>query len=109
LSRQASEVRGSPEFSKFYTSLKPGSVEKRMLDFALDSLKANMMAGVKIQKPLWPKFYVRRYRVNNLWKMDLSRGARLTYTILSENGRWIVIVLETFLTHKEYEERFGYA
>ncbi len=69
----------------------------------MDSLKANMTAGVKIPKPQWPRFYIRRYRINNLWKMDLLKGARLTYTILSEQGRWIVIVSEAFLTHKEYE------
>jgi hypothetical protein len=38
----------------------------------------------------------------------MSKAARLIYTILSEKGRWIVVVLEIFLTHKEYEERFGY-
>lgn len=79
-----------------------------MVDSALDALKANMTVGVKIPKPQWPRLYIRRYRINNLWKMDLLRGARLIYTILSEQGRWMVVVLEAFLTHKEYEERFGY-
>jgi len=38
----------------------------------------------------------------------MSRGTRLVYTLLSENGLWAVVVLEMFLTHKEYEKRFGY-
>ena len=38
----------------------------------------------------------------------MSKGARLVYTLLSENGLWVVVVLEMFLTHKEYEKRFGY-
>ncbi len=39
---------------------------------------------------------------NNLWKMDLSKRARLIYTILSEAGRSILIVLEAFLNYDEY-------
>ncbi len=30
------------------------------------------------------------------------------YTLVSENDRWVVVVLEMFLTHKEYGKRFGY-
>ena len=108
LSRPAAEVRGSPEFSKLYRGLKPGSREKHLLDTALDTLKSNMTAGIKIQKPLWPNYYVKKYGVNNLWKLDLSREARLIYTVLNETGRWIVVALEAFRTHKEYEKRFGY-
>jgi len=46
--------------------------------------------------------------ISNLWKFNMSRGARLVYTLLSESGLWVVVVLEMFLTHKEYEKRFGY-
>jgi|SRR2546421_6334242 len=53
-------------------------------------------------------YYVRKYGISNLWKFNMSRGARLVYTLLSENGLWVVVVLEMFLTHKEYEKRFGY-
>ena len=91
-----------------YSSLKPGSRERQLLDSALAALKANITVGLKIQKPLWPRHYIRKYRVNNLWKLDLSREARLVYTILTERGRFTVVVLEAFLTHKEYEKRFGY-
>ncbi len=109
LSRPASEVRGPPEFYKLYKGLNPASREKHLLDSALDPLKSNAAAGVKVQKTLWPTYYVRKYGVNNLWKLDLSREARLVYTILNEKGQWVVVILEAFLTHKEYEKRFGYA
>jgi hypothetical protein len=32
----------------------------------------------------------------------------MIYTMLSERDQRIVVVLEAFLTHKEYERRFGY-
>ncbi len=108
LSRPPDQVKGSEEFYRIYRNLKPSSTEKRMIDSALDKLKQNMMAGDKIQRPQWPPYYVRRYRISNLWKFNMSKAARLIYTLLSENGRWVVVVLEMFLTHKEYEKRFGY-
>lgn len=83
-------------------------MEKRLVDSGLDKLKENMICGDKIPRPQWPPYYVKKYGVNNLWKLNLSRGARLVYTLLGEKGRWIVVVLEAFLTHKEYEKRFGY-
>jgi len=79
-----------------------------MVDSALDMLKQNMMLGDKIQRPQWPPYYDRRYAISNVWKFNMPKAARLIYTLLSENGRWVVIVLEMFLTHKEYEKRFGY-
>ena len=108
LSHAVDQVKGSQEFYRFYRILKPGSPDKRMVDSGLDKLKQNMMAGEKVQRPQWPPYYVKRYWINNLWKYNMSKAARLIYTILSENGRWVVLVLEMFLTHKEYEKRFGY-
>ena len=108
LSHPASQVKGSDEFYRVYRNLQRGSVEKRMVDSALDKLKQNMMAGDKIQRPQWPPYYMRRYSINNLWKYNMSKSSRLIYTLLSENGRWMVVVLEMFMTHKEYEKRFGY-
>ncbi len=106
--RPAAQVRGSTEFTRLLASLKQGTKQRNLLDAALDTLKANVGTGVKIQRPLWPTYYMRKYGVNNLWKLDLSREARLIYTILNEKGGWVVVVLEAFLTHKEYERRFGY-
>ncbi len=108
MSHRAEHVKGSEEFYRAYRSLKLSSVEKRMVDSALDKLKQNMMIGDRIQRPQWPPYYAKRYGISNLWKYNMSRSARLVYTLLSEQGPWIAVVLEMFLTHKEYEKRFGY-
>ena len=79
-----------------------------MVDSGLDKPKQNIMAGEKVQRSHWPPHYTMRYRITNLWKYNLSREARLIYTLLSENGRRVVVVLEMFTSHKEYEKRFGY-
>ncbi len=109
MAHPADHVKGSDEFYRFYRGLRPGSVERRVVDSGLDELKASATAGKKIHRPQWPPYYIRKYRVTNLWKLDLSRGARMIYTVLSERGQQIVVVLEAFLTHKEYERRFGYS
>jgi hypothetical protein len=85
------------------------TIERRVVDSGLDELKASATAGKKFHRLQWPPYYVRKYRVTNLWKLDLSRGARMIYTVLSERDQRIVVVLEAFLTHKEYERRFGYS
>jgi len=108
LSQSADHVKGTKEFDRIYRKLKPGSPERRMVDSALDKVKLNMMAGDKIQRPQWPPYYVGKYSIRHLWKFNMSKGSRLIYTLLSENGLWAVVVLEMFLTHKEYEKRFGY-
>ena len=108
MSRWAGHVKGTKEFDRIYRKLKPSSPERRVVDSAPEKVKLNMMLGDKIQRPQWPPYYVRKYGISNLWKFNMSKGARLVYTLLSENGYWVVVVLEMFLTHKEYEKRFGY-
>ena len=86
MSQRADHVKGTKEFDRIYRMLKPGSPKRRMVDSSLDKLKLNMMAGDKIQRPQWPPYYVRKYGICNLWKFNMSRGARLVYTLVSENG-----------------------
>jgi hypothetical protein len=45
--------------------------------------------------------------VNNLYKFNLDSRMRLIYTLVAEETRVAVVVLEV-LDHKKYEERFGY-
>jgi len=74
---------------------------------AFDEIKKNTACGKKIRKELWPKEYVRKYGITNLWKYDLPRGWRLMYTIGIDEISVIAIMLE-WLDHKDYEMRFGY-
>ncbi len=55
--------------------LKEGKFEDQQLykfiNRALDDLKQNPLCGIKIPKKLWPKEYVQKYSVTNLWKYNL--------------------------------------
>ncbi len=91
--------------------LKEGKFEDQQLykfiNRALDDLKQNPTCGIKIPKKLWPKEYVQKYNITNLWKYDLPSAWRLVYTIESDEVKIVNIILEWF-DHKEYEKRFNY-
>ncbi len=73
----------------------------------LDTLKEKPDAGDHIRRSLWPRSPAYQ-RINNLWRYDIDREMRATYTIKREGGKFIVLVLEVFRDHKSYEKRFGY-
>ena len=79
----------------------------KFLERATNDLKENPLCGIKIPKNLWPKEYVRKYSIDNLWKYDLPNAWRLIYTISKDKVQILAIILEWF-DHKDYEKRFGY-
>ena len=91
--------------------LKSGKFEdKQLYDFierAIKDLKSNPMCGTKIPKKLWPKGYIKKYSITNLWKYDLPNAWRLIYTIQTNDVIILNVILEWF-DHKSYEKRFKY-
>ncbi|VVC02371.1 Uncharacterised protein [uncultured archaeon] len=79
----------------------------QQIEQALDDLKKNPFCGIEIPKKLIPAEYVRRFGVNNLWKIDLRNGWRIIYTNVSDEVKILSVVLEWF-DHSDYEKRFGY-
>jgi Txe/YoeB family toxin of Txe-Axe toxin-antitoxin module len=77
------------------------------LNRAFDDLKKDPFSGIKIPSKLWPKEYVSKYEINNLWKYDLPNGWRMIYTVQANQVTIMAVALEWF-DHKDYERRFGY-
>jgi len=50
------------------SSLEKDLCIRRIVDKGLDVLKENIFAGGKIEKKKFPKYYVKKYGVNNLYK-----------------------------------------
>ena len=96
---------------KNFEKLKQGKYEdKELYHFiqrAISDLKNNPLCGIKIPRKLWPRGYITKYKINNLWKYDLPDGWRIIYTIIEDKLMIINLILEWF-PHKEYEKRFGY-
>jgi len=79
----------------------------KFLKRATDDLKKDPFCGVKIPGNLWPKDYIKKYSIDNLWKYDMPNAWRLIYTIAGDEILILAILLEWF-DHKKYERKFGY-
>ena len=70
-----------------FDSLKEGNFEDKELylfiERAISDLKMSN-SGTQLPKRLWPKEYIKRYNLTNLWKYDLPKGWRLIYTIKTD-------------------------
>jgi hypothetical protein len=108
MGKKPSCVKAVKTVADFVSSLESSSYLRQIVDKALDVLKENMFAGQLIEKKKFPKIYVQKYGVTNLYKYNLDRSSRLTYTIVGDESGLAVVVLE-ILNHKEYEKRFGYS
>jgi len=100
-------VQGAPEFMTYYNSLDKTSNHFKELDGILVLLKQNPILGDSIRRELWPQKYITEYGIHCLFRVEMSDGWRLIYTISGNKTEKIVTVLEAF-SHKEYEKRFEY-
>jgi len=107
-SKRPACVKADRDVAIFISSLKKGSHLLKIINDGLDVLKENMFAGERIGRRKFPKYYVQKYGVNNLYKFNLDSRTRLIYTLVAEETGIAVVVLE-ILDHKKYEERFGYS
>ena len=99
----------SEELEKEFNSLSEKDILKKSIKRAINDLKQNAFFGIQLPKRLFPKQYIQKYNIKNLWKYDLPKGWRLIYTINPENEiELISAILEWFTSHKEYERRFKY-
>jgi addiction module RelE/StbE family toxin len=109
------DILTSKEFNDDYARLKTraagGNGEaKTILELivkASERLRNDKEAGVHIPRKLWPKEYVQKYQITNLWKYNLDPNWRLIYTISGDKVRLVLVYLE-YMDHTEYNRRFGY-
>ncbi len=98
----------SEKLEKEFESLSEEDPIKKHIRRAIEDLKTNSFSGIKIPQRLFPKEYVQKYGIKNLWKYDLPQGWRLIYTIIRENEVQLLSIILEFFDHKNYERRFGY-
>ncbi|RLG10212.1 hypothetical protein DRN73_08375 [Candidatus Pacearchaeota archaeon] len=98
----------SEKLKKDFESLDDDDVLKKSLKRAIKDLKQNAFFGIQIPRRLFPKIYIEKYHINNLWKYDLPKGWRLLYTITVENEVEIISAILEWFNHKNYERRFRY-
>src|SRR3989344_4445533 len=98
----------SDELEEGYDSLKEDDFLKKAMRRAIQDLRENAFCGIQVPKRLFPKEYVKKYSINNLWKYDLPKGWRLLYTVTPTNEVELISAILEWLDHKDYEKRFKY-
>ena len=98
----------SDELEKNFNILKDNDPIKKGIIRAIMDLKQNAFSGTQIPKRLFPKLYIQKYGINNLWKYDLPNGWRLLYTITPENEVELISAILEWFDHKNYERKFNY-
>ena len=98
----------SDELERNFNLLRENDPIKKGIIRAVNDLRENAFCGIQIPKKLFPKEYVQKYKINNLWKYDLPNGWRLLYTVTPENEVELISAILEWFDHKNYERRFGY-
>lgn len=99
-------VRGEPKFASFFLNLRDEQLKGR-IDYALNALKEHPDSGDLVEHAPWPGEY-KKLALDNLFRVEVGRGQRMTYTIRIEGDKLDVNVIEFFRPHKEYERCFHY-
>jgi Txe/YoeB family toxin of Txe-Axe toxin-antitoxin module len=98
----------SKELEDSFDSLSENDPVKKSIIRAIKGLRVNAFAGIQIPRRLFPKEYVRKYGIKNLWKYNLYRGWRLLYTVTGANEVELISAILEWFDHKEYQRRFKY-
>jgi Txe/YoeB family toxin of Txe-Axe toxin-antitoxin module len=106
--KKTSVVFASEKLEKSFENLGSEESMRKYLMRAIDDLKQDPFCGTKLPQRLFPKEYVQRYNIDNLWKYDLPDGWRLIYTLVNKGQVEIISVILEWFDHKDYERRFSY-
>jgi hypothetical protein len=93
----------SERLDSFLKGLKPNHKFVKWINSMADALKENKFAGELIRKSQIPRFYVEKYRVNNLYRYSHPEGFRSCYTIVEECPRILDL-----MSHSVYDRVFKY-
>src|SRR5487761_993966 len=100
------QVRLDPECHDWFNALPQGEMRNK-IEAMLDTLKERPDSGDHVPRYLWPR--KRTYEgINNLFRYEIDRTMRASYTIRRDEMKIIVRVIEIFPDHKSYERRFSY-
>ncbi len=112
LSQEADEVYG--DLNKIVDEEKNKGIDSsfhqtllRSINRVKELLKQNPFAGDQVPKKLIPERYIKKYLVENVWRIELADRWRLLYTITGNKIEIINFVLD-IVNHRDYDKILGY-
>jgi len=100
------EVRLDKGCLDWLGTLPEGEIRKKVQGM-LETLKERVDAGDYIPRSLWPR-HPAYQDIVNLFRYEIDRAMRASYTVRRDGDRYTVRVIEIFPDHKSYERRFHY-
>ncbi|MCX6776913.1 MAG: hypothetical protein NTY73_03020 [Candidatus Micrarchaeota archaeon] len=79
----------------------------KSINYSVENLKRDRQFGDPIPKNLFPKKYVLKHGINNLWDIDLVNHWRMIYTIKGDRIEIVCLILD-YISHPDYDKLFGY-
>ena len=101
LNRIVSEEKQKGTESSFHQTL------LRSINRIKELLKINPFAGDQVHNFQIPSKYVKKYEVENCWRIELADRWRLVYTVKGGDIEIITFVLD-IINHRDYDKIFGY-
>ncbi|MEK6871773.1 MAG: hypothetical protein AABX16_02620 [Nanoarchaeota archaeon] len=101
-------VFADDKIEKEFDSLDNSNEIKIYIKRAIRDIQLNAYCGIQVPKKLFPREYVQKYGINNLWKYDLPDGWRWVYSVMTPTKVEILAVILEWFDHKEYARKFHY-
>jgi hypothetical protein len=108
------DIKLSEKADKVYSELERKSKKQKIAKSIFNSInqKKELIRqtndyGDIVPKKLIPKKYIEKYKINNLFHVELSNFWRLDYTIITEGERIIIFILN-IMDHDKYNKIYGY-
>lgn len=103
------EVRGTKDnFVPFYKNLDSGSKLYKSITDTIELIRWEPTRGDHIERNKIPKYYIKKFKITTLFRIELIDYWRLLYSIHSFDDVQVCILVLEALDHKKYNKRFGY-
>ncbi len=106
--KKSDVVFANEKLEKLFKNLKETDPLKKFIIRAIKDIQENAFCGIRLPKRLNPPEYVKKYKINNVWKYNLPNGWRLLYSVTTPSSVEILSVILEWSDHKNYERRFKY-
>jgi hypothetical protein len=106
----------SPEAKEVYSYLNKSAKNSKIdntilksINTKIELIKSNVHYGNPIKKQQIPKEYIKKYGINNLFRVELPNYWRMMYSLVDgETNIEIIAFVLDVIDHNTYNKKFGY-